>query len=254
VPFVRLPRIGLTASVMPTKVGTRRTFLNEPYIVAIQEAGGIPVVLTPAHGGSALRALFDLLDGLVLTGGEDVAPARYREEVLHPNVESVPERDALEFQLLEWALAADLPVLAICRGIQLLNVGLGGTLYQDLPADHPADLVHDQGIGDTPRPRTEAHHPVTVKPGSCLADVLGAETVEVNSMHHQGIKALAAPLAPVAHAPDGLVEGVEPVDVARWSFLLGVQWHPEELARGGDAPSRRLCERFVAAAAKRVAR
>ena len=253
-PFVRLPRIGLTASVMPTKVGTRRTFLNEPYIVAIQEAGGIPVVLTPAHGGSALRALFELLDGLVLTGGEDVAPERYREEVLHPNVESVPERDALEFQLLEWALAADLPVLAICRGIQLLNVGLGGTLYQDLPADNPADLVHDQGIGDTPRPRTEAHHPVAVKPGSCLADVLGAETVEVNSMHHQGIKALAAPLAPVAHAPDGLVEGVEPVDVARWSFLLGVQWHPEELARGGDAPSRRLFERFVAAAAKRVVR
>jgi putative glutamine amidotransferase len=133
-------------------------------------------------------------------------------------------------------------------------VGLGGTLYQDLPADHPADLVHDQGIGDTPRPRTEAHHPVAVKPGSCLADVLDAETVEVNSMHHQGIKALAAPLAPVAHAPDGLVEGVEPVDVARWSFLLGVQWHPEELARGGDTLSRRLFERFVAAAAKRVVR
>lgn len=251
---MRLPRIGLTASVMPTKVGTRRTFLNEPYIVVIQETGGIPLVLTPAHGGSALRALFELLDGLVLTGGEDVAPERYGEEVLHPTVESVPERDALEIQLLEWALAEGLPVLAICRGIQLLNVGLGGTLYQDLPADHSADLVHDQGIGDTPRPRTEPHHPVVVTPGSCLADVLGAETIEVNSMHHQGIKVLAPSLAPVAHAPDGLVEGVEPVDVARWSFLLGVQWHPEELARGGHAPSRRLFERFIAAAAKRSIR
>jgi putative glutamine amidotransferase len=251
---VRLPRIGLTASVMPTKLGTRRTFLNEPYIAAIQESGGIPLVVTPAHGGSALRALFELLDGLVLTGGEDVAPERYGEEVLHPNVECVPERDALEFQLLEWALAEDLPVLAICRGVQLLNVGLGGTLYQDLPVDHPADLVHDQGLGDTPRPRTEAHHPVTVTPGSCLADVLGAETVEVNSMHHQGLKRLAAPLTPVAHASDGLVEGVEPVDAARWSFLLGVQWHPEELARARHAPSRRLFERFVAVAAKRAAR
>ena len=252
--LVRTPRIGLTASVMPTKLGTRRTFLNEPYIVAIQEAGGIPVLLTPAHGGPALRALYELLDGLVLTGGEDVAPERYGEEVHHPSVECVPERDALELQLLEWALADDLPLLAICRGIQVLNVGLGGSLYQDLPTDRPAPIVHDQALGDSPRPRTEPHHPVTVRPGTCLADVLGIETVEVNSMHHQGIKALASPLVPVAHAPDGLVEGVEPADAARWSFLLGVQWHPEELARGGDKPSRRLFERFVTAAAKRAAR
>ena len=84
------PRIGLTASVMPTRLGTRRTFLNEPYIVAIQESGGIPLVVTPAHGGPPLRALFELLDGLVLTGGEDVAPERYGEEVLHPSVEWCP--------------------------------------------------------------------------------------------------------------------------------------------------------------------
>jgi gamma-glutamyl-gamma-aminobutyrate hydrolase PuuD len=238
---------------MPTKFGTRRTFLNEPYILAIQEAGGIPVLLTPAHSGSALRSLFELLDGLVLTGGEDVAPERYGEEVRHPNVECVPERDALEFELLEWALADDLPVLAICRGIQVLNVALGGTLFQDLTADRPGHFVHDQSLGETPRPRTEAHHGVMVRAGSCLADVLGVETVEVNSMHHQGIKGLASALTPVAHAPDGLIEGVEPLDAARWSFLLGVQWHPEELARAGDGPSRRLFERVVAAATKRAA-
>jgi putative glutamine amidotransferase len=248
------PRIGLTASVMPTKLGTRRTFLNEPYIVAIQESGGIPLVLTPAHGGSPLRDLYELLDGLVLTGGEDVAPERYGEEVQHPNVECVPERDALEFQLLEWALADDLPVLAICRGIQVLNVGLGGTLYQDLPADRPDHLAHDQGVGDSPRPRSEPHHPVTVRAGSCLADVLGLGAIEVNSMHHQAIKGLASALTAVAHAPDGVVEGVEAADASRWSVLVGVQWHPEELARAGHPPSRRLFERFIAASAKRVRR
>jgi putative glutamine amidotransferase len=248
------PRIGLTASVMPARLGTRRTFLNEPYITAVQEAGGLGLVVTPSHGGPALRAVFELLDGLVLTGGEDVAPERYGEEVRRPNVEVVPERDALEFTLLEWALAEDLPVLAICRGIQVLNVGLGGTLYQDLAADRPAGGVHDQTLGEAPRARTEPHHPVAVRPGSCLADVLGTEAIEVNSLHHQGLCRLAAPLAPVAHAPDGLVEGVEPADPARSSFLLGVQWHPEELARSGHEPSRRLFERFVAACAKRSRR
>jgi putative glutamine amidotransferase len=248
------PRIGLTASVTPTRLGTRRTFLNEPYIAAIQDAGGIPLVLTPAHSGPALRALFDMLDGLVLTGGEDVAPERYGEEVRRPNVEVVLERDAVEFTLLEWALAEDLPVLAICRGVQVLNVGLGGTLYQDLASDRPAHLVHDQTLGESPRPRTEPHHPVAVRAGSCLRDLLGVEEIEVNSLHHQGIKALAPPLAPVGRAPDGLVEAVEPIDQARWSFLVGVQWHPEELARGGHAPSRRLFERFVAASAKRARR
>jgi putative glutamine amidotransferase len=145
-------------------------------------------------------------------------------------------------------------VLAICRGIQVLNVALGGSLHQDLTADRPAHFVHDQSFGETPRPRTEPHHPVQLTPGSCLADVLGVDALEVNSMHHQGLKRLAAALRPVGHAPDGLVEGVEPADAARWTFCLGVQWHPEELARAGDGPSRRLFERFVAAAAKRAAR
>jgi len=247
-----LPRIGLTTSVMPTRLGTRRTFLNEPYILAVEDGGGLPLVITPAHRGPALRALYELLDGLVLTGGEDVAPERYGEEVTHPSVECLPERDALEFTLLEWALADDLPVLAICRGVQVLNVALGGSLYQDIPSDLPAHGGHDQAKQNPSAARTDPHHPVTILPGTCLADLLGTERTEVNSLHHQGIKALAAPLTAVAHAPDGLIEGVEPRLADRWSFVVGVQWHPEELARGGDAPSRRLFERFVAAAAVRV--
>ncbi len=235
---------------MPTRIGTRRTFLNEPYVLAIQEAHGLPLIVTPAHAGASLRALYELFDGLLLTGGEDVEPERYGEAPLYPSVETVPDRDALEFTLLEWALADSLPVLAICRGIQLLNVALGGSLYQDLPSDRPGELGHDQMKAEPPSPRTEPHHAVTVLPGSCLADLLGGHRVEVNSMHHQGIRALAPSLVSVAHAPDGLVEGVETRDPSRASFLVGVQWHPEELARTGDAPSRRLFERFVAAAAK----
>jgi putative glutamine amidotransferase len=246
-----LPRIGVTGSVMPTRIGTRRTFLNEPYLVGLRDAGGLPLPITPAHEGESLRELYELLDGLCLTGGEDVEPARYGEAVRLPSVESVPERDALEFRLLEWALADGLPVLAICRGIQVLNVALGGTLHQDLPTERPGAVAHDQMKAEPPVPRPEPSHVVIVRPGSFLGDLVGEGELRVNSMHHQGIKALAPGLAAVAHAPDGLVEGVEAAGRAPAAFLLGVQWHPEELLRAGDPGSRRLFEAFVTAAGKR---
>jgi putative glutamine amidotransferase len=247
-----LPRIGITGSVAPSRIGTRRTFLNEPYLIGIRDAGGLPLVLTPVHQGESLRALYAWLDGVLLTGGEDVEPARYGETVRHATVESVAERDALEFQLLQWALADGLPVFAICRGIQVLNVALGGTLYQDLPSepDRPAAVAHDQGALDPPVPRVEPSHAVTVQPGSFLAGLIGDGERAVNSMHHQGIKALAPALSPVGFAPDGLIEAVEANDAGPSSFLVGVQWHPEELAVGGDLASRRLFEAFVTASAK----
>jgi putative glutamine amidotransferase len=249
-----LPRIVVTASIMPTPMGTPRTFLNAPYLTAIQEAGGLPLVATPAHGEASLRALHELGDGLLLTGGEDVVPERYGETAAYPSVQSVPERDAVEFQLLEWALADGLPVLAICRGIQLLNVALGGSLYQDLPSDRPGHLGHDQMRADPPGARTEPHHRVSVTPGSWLADLLGQIELDVNSLHHQGIKRLGRGLVPVARAPDGLVEGVEAAEPDRSRFLVGVQWHPEELWRGGEPGSARLFAGFVAAASKRAQR
>ena len=251
-----LPRIGITGSVFLHKgLGTRRTFLNEPYVVGIRDAGGLPLVLTPAHEGESLRAHYELLDGLLLTGGEDVEPDRYGEPVRCPTVESVPERDRLEFRLCEWALADGLPVLAICRGIQVLNVALGGTLYQDLPTewrDRPGDVAHDQSKATPPVPRVQPSHVVTVLPGSFLGDLIGEGEHRVNSMHHQGIKALAPRLFPVGYAPDGLIEAVEANDPAPSAFLVGVQWHPEELALGGDPASRRLFDAFVTAAAKRA--
>jgi len=247
-----LPRIGITGSIAPSRIGTRRAFLNEPYLTGIRDAGGLPLVLTPAHQGESLRAFYEWLDGLLLTGGEDVEPARYGETVRHETVESVPERDALEFELLRWALADGLPVLAICRGIQVLNVALGGTLYQDLATepDRPANVAHNQAALDPPVPRVQPSHAVTVLPGSFLAGLVGEGERAVNSMHHQGIRALAPSLHPVGFAPDGLIEAVEANDAAPSSFLVGVQWHPEELAVAGDPVSRRLFEAFVTAAAK----
>jgi putative glutamine amidotransferase len=249
-----LPRIGVTGSVAPHRIGTRRTFVNEPYLVGVREAGGLPLVVAPAHQGDALRELYELLDGLLLTGGEDVMPERYGESVAHPSVESVPERDAVEFRLLEWALADGLPVFAVCRGIQVLNVALGGSLYQDLAADFRVDVGHDQARLEPPVPRVQPSHAVTVRAGSFLAGLVGEGEIRVNSMHHQGIKALAPLLVPVAHAPDGLVEAVEAGAPAPSAFLVGVQWHPEELALGGDPASRRLFDAFVTAAAKRQPR
>ena len=245
------PRIGITGSVASLRTGTRRTFLNEPYLIGVRDAGGLGLPITPAHQGEGLRELHEWLDGLLLTGGEDVEPARYGEAVRHATVESVPERDALELRLLEWALADGLPVLAICRGIQVLNVALGGTLFQDLPAERESGVEHDQSRAEPAVPRVEPSHPVTVLPGSVLAGIVGDGERPVNSMHHQGIKALAPSLFPVAYAPDGLIEAVEANDPAPSAFLVGVQWHPEELAVGGDRASRRLFEAFVTAAAKR---
>jgi putative glutamine amidotransferase len=229
-------------------------FVNEPYLVGVREAGGLPLVVAPAHQGDALRELYELLDGLLLTGGEDVMPERYGEPVAHPSVESVPERDAVEFRLLEWALADGLPVFAVCRGIQVLNVALGGSLYQDLATDFRVDVGHDQARLEPPVPRVQPSHVVTVRAGSFLAGLVGEGEIRVNSMHHQGIKALAPPLVPVAHAPDGLVEAVEAGAPAPSAFLVGVQWHPEELALGGDPASHRLFDAFVTAAAKRQPR
>ena len=247
-----LPRIGVTGSVMVASIGTRRTFLNEPYVLAIREAGGLPLVVTPAHEGASLQELYELLDGLVLTGGEDVLPGRYGAREVHPTVQAVPERDAMEFQLLDWALADGLPVLAICRWMQVLNVALGGSLYQDLPSERPGSGRHDQSKLEPPVPRTRPSHAVSVVAGSALGDLVGYGELQVNSMHHQAVDALASSLRAIAHAPDGVVEGVEG-DLSG-AFLVGVQWHPEELALGGDRASRQLFDGVAAAATKRQRR
>ncbi|MHB8573253.1 MAG: gamma-glutamyl-gamma-aminobutyrate hydrolase family protein [Candidatus Dormibacteria bacterium] len=212
--------------------------VNAAYCQAVTAAGGIPVLLPPQRSRPALREALSRLDGLLLPGGPDVDPGRYGAKPEVPALELEPERDELDLAALRAALAAQRPVLGICRGLQVLNVALGGTLVQDIPLQLPgSDLHQDEG------PRDRLLHDLAVTPGTRLAGLLGVTHTRVNSLHHQAVDRLAPGLVASAEAPDGVIEGVE---APGYPFLVAVQFHPEELA-GEHAPSRRLLERFIAA-------
>jgi len=230
------PLIGVTTSVTVDKI-PERAYVNSSYLHAVQQAGGVPVVLPPQLSGSSSERLARGLDGLLLTGGGDIDPAVFGEAPHPTTYEVTPTRDALELWAVRMALARRLPVLAICRGVQVLNVALGGTLFQDVASEPGTEIQHGQQ-----EPRDQPTHKVHVKAGSRLAETLGTDELEVNSMHHQALKALGAGLVAVAWAPDQIVEGVELTDPSR--FVLGVQWHPEELIQHSE-PARRLFAAFV---------
>ena len=219
------------------------------YVEGVTDAGGVPVVLPPVVEGRAAEALLDGLDGLLLSGGSDLDPAYYGEEAIPELGVTVPERDAFEMALLEKALRRRVPILGICRGMQVLNVALGGTLYQDLPSqmEHMVLLGHRQET-----PKWQPTHEVEVDEGSKVAEILGTEELKVNSYHHQAIKDLAGDLVAVACAPDGVVEAVESRDLAhRW--LIGVQWHAEAMRTAGPE-HRKLFEAHVSAAERHALR
>lgn len=200
--------------------GRERVTLNTSYVRALDGAAlaplALPTMLAPERAVAALQG--SGVRGLVLTGGEDVEPARYGATP-HPKLqETDPARDAAELALIAAARERRLPILAICRGIQILNVALGGTLYQDLGSERPGPIGH---AGDV-------RHTVRIEPGSLLERTLGTQTATVNSRHHQAIRDLAPGLRAVAWAEDGLIEAVEPAD-ARAPWMLAVQWHPEDL-------------------------
>jgi putative glutamine amidotransferase len=197
--------------------------LRHEYVRSVELAGGLPVVLVPGdQAGSA--ALLDRLDGLVVTGGVDIAPGLYGA-VSHPTVSAVnPERDRFETTILREALARDLPVLGICRGIQLLNVVRGGTLIQDIPSEIGSEIPHDP----PGHARDAVAHDVEIVTGTLLADLLGAGKGAVNSFHHQAVSRLGEGLVVSARSADGIVEGVE---LAGARFTVAVQWHPESFWR-----------------------
>ena len=212
------PRIGLTLDVDEER---GRYFLGRAYAHAVLEAGGLPVLLP--HAREAAGAYLALLDGLVVTGGAfDVPPELYgeaRREVCGP---SKPERTAFEKDLLEAALAARMPVLGVCGGMQLLNVVRGGTLHQDLAADAGV-RGHEQ-----PAPKDVPSHEVLVQAGTQLAALVGAGPLRVNSTHHQAVRDPGAGVLVSGRAPDGVIEAIELPDLP---FALGVQWHPEAALR-----------------------
>jgi len=211
------------------------------YVQALQRAGAAPFLIPHMPDAGALRALFARLDGLLLPGGGDVDPAQYGESRHDKCGEPSAARDGTELNLARWAVEAGLPLLAICRGIQVLNVALGGTLYQDIEAQVPGAGRHDWHGAQA---RTLTPHDVTLMPGSRIAALSGLHTMPVNSLHHQAIKDLAPGLLATAHAPDGLVEAIELPD---HPFALAVQWHPEELAPM-DPRAQRLFDALAAAA------
>ncbi len=212
------PRIGLTLDVDEPGRAYR---LNRTYVEAVLAGGGLPILLP--HAPAAAAAYLALLDGLVVTGGAfDVPPELYGEAVRPVCGKLQPERTRFEKDLLEAALAARLPVLGVCGGMQLLNVVRGGTLYQDLPADAGV-RGHEQ-----PPPKDVPSHDVAVVPGTQLEVLVGPVPLQVNSTHHQAVREPGAGVLVSARAPDGVIEALELPDLP---FAVGVQWHPEALLR-----------------------
>ena len=233
-----LPLIGITACHVTTADGFPAVRILRAYVTAVTEAGGAPILIPPDLTEDGWRTLLTHLDGILFSGGADIGLAYFNGEP-HPTVEEEPDRDAIELPLLRAAVEADKPVLGICRGFQVMNVALGGTLYTHILDQLPGALQHDWH--DHPRPTLA--HPVRVEEGTRLVDILGAPMLQVNSLHHQGVKDLAPGLKATAYAPDGLVEGIELPD---HRFALAVQWHPEWMAKHEEM--RRLFQKFVQAA------
>lgn len=234
------PLIGITSFTQLNEYGHPMNAVMSAYTQAVANAGGLPLLIPLGLKETAYQALLPRLNGILFTGGGDVHPDHYGGQP-HPKVGDVDtERDLFEIWLARQVVEQDKPFLGICRGIQVINVALGGTLYEDILAQKQGAIKHDYYPN---KPRNLLAHGVEIAAGSHLATILGLTSTQVNSLHHQGIKTLASCFTPTAHAPDGLLEAFE---LPNHRFGLAVQWHPEWLQE--HAPMRKLFEAFVEAA------
>jgi putative glutamine amidotransferase len=244
------PLIGVTTQTLQAIDGIpeglpHSVVMNQRYYHAVASAGGAPVLVPLLDDLETLRAIYERTDGILIPGGVDVDPEAFGEKP-HERLGRIdPARDRVEIQLVKWAVEDDKPLLGLCRGLQVINVALGGTLYQDLEAEYPNAIKHDY-FPTYGYSRDHLAHDVAVEAGSRMRHALVDAAVPVNSMHHQGIKALASRLSPSAVAPDGLIEAAESTGE---SYIVGVQWHPEVFELS-DPSSGVLFTDFVQAAAR----
>lgn len=240
------PIIGLPCAFQEPqdKRGGGASTMWQSYLRALEMAGGAPLLMPITDRKSTLRALYEHIDGLLLAGGVDIDPVHYGEPP-HPALGEIDaQRDWTELTLTPWALSDGMPVLGICRGIQTINVVAGGTLWQDVAAQVPDALWHTY-YPDYPYNRLS--HSVQLVPDSRLAEILGVQELDVNSLHHQAVREVGADLRVTARSPDGMIEGIEGNGKG---WVVAVQWHPEWLV-DDDARMKRLFEVFVAACEER---
>lgn len=225
------PIIGLVPLV---DTGRDSLWMLPGYMEGVANAGGVAVMLPLTDDDESIARILAVCDGILFTGGHDIHPALYGAQMSSLCGETIPARDSMETKLLKAALDADKAVLGICRGLQFLNVSLGGTLIMDIPTQRPSDVNHRM-----PVPYDRSIHEVSLS--GPLAEVIGSDTMGVNSCHHQGIDHLAESLEVMAVAPDGMKEAV---CLPGKKFVWAVQWHPE-FSHKADENSRRIFQAFV---------